>query len=116
MAAIVAIVAVGVPAAAQFVPGIAPIPILEGLAPDAEGPLVFDTPQGRIVATSLSGTRSEKAVRAFYGATLPQLGWRKLSEGQFRREGENLTLAITRLPGKRIRLRFRVAPVPGGPP
>lgn len=103
------------PAAAQFVPGIADLPMLEGLAAEPGGPVVFDTPEGRIVTTSLTGAIAEKAVRDFYGATLPQLGWQKLAAGHFRREGEILKLTIFPLPGNRIRLRFSLAPVPGPP-
>ena len=107
---------VSAPAAAQFVPGIAELPMLEGLSPEPEGPVVFDTPEGRIVTTGLTGAVAEKAVCAFYGATLVQLGWRKLAAGHFRREGENLRLSITSLPGNRIRLGIRVAPVLGRSP
>ena len=104
------------PAAAQFVTGIAEIPMLKGLAAEPEGPLIFDTPEGRIVTTSLTGAIAEKAVRDFYGATLPQLGWRKLAAGHFRREGEILKLTISSSPGNRIRLRFSLAPIPGPSP
>lgn len=106
----------GAPAAAQFVPGIAELPVLDGLKPGPEGPVVFDTPEGRIVTTSLTGAATEKAVRAFYGATLEQLGWRKLAAGHFRREGENLQLSISPLPGNHIRLEIRLAPVSGRSP
>ena len=104
------------PSAAQFVPGIAELPVLAGLTPEPEGPMVFDTPEGRIVTTSLTGAVAEKAVRDFYGATLVQLGWRKLATGQFRREGEILRLSISPLPGNRIRLGIRLAPVSGSSP
>ena len=99
------------PAAAQFVPGIAELPMLEGLKPEPDGTVVFDTPEGRIVTTSLTGAVDEKAVRDFYGATLAQLGWRKLAAGHFRREGENLLLSISPLPGNLIRFGIRVAPI-----
>jgi hypothetical protein len=104
------------PAAAQFVPGIAELPVLAGLTPEPEGPVVFDTPEGRIVTTSLTGAVAENAVRDFYGATLVQLGWRKLAAGHFRREGESLRLRISPLQGNRIRLGIRLAPVSGSPP
>jgi hypothetical protein len=104
------------PAAAQFVPGIAELPMLEGLKPEPEGAVVFDTPAGRIVTTSLTGAVAENSVRAFYLATLVQLGWRQLAAGHFRREGENLILSIAPLPGNRIRLSIRLAPVSGPSP
>ena len=81
------------PAAAQFVPGIAELPMLEGLKPEPDGTVVFDTPEGRIVTTSLTGAVDEKAVRDFYGATLAQLGWRKLAAG--RRKSASQYIAVT---------------------
>lgn len=90
--------------------------MLEGLKPEPDGTVVFDTPEGRIVTTSLTGATSEKAVRDFYDATLAQLGWRKLAAGHFRREGENLVLSISRLSGNRVRLGIRVAPISGRSP
>ncbi|MAF46783.1 MAG: hypothetical protein QGH73_16735 [Rhodospirillales bacterium] len=110
------VLAAAPPAAAQFVPGIADLPMMDGLGGDSEGPVVFDTPHGRIVVATASGGLDKKSVHAFYAATLPQLGWQRLSEGNFRREDESLKLVISALPGGRIRVRFRLAPVPARAP
>jgi hypothetical protein len=54
--------------------------------------LVFDKPQGRIVEAQAAGKVTRRAVRSFYGATLPQLGWTAAGGNAWRREGEQLKL------------------------
>jgi len=98
------------PSKAQFVPGISDLPVAHGLAAGPEEPVVFDTPGGRIVTTSVYGSLSKTAAQAFYNATLPQLGWVRQPEGNFRREGEILKLAISQIQGGRIVLRFTLVP------
>ena len=75
---------------------------------------VFDAPQGRIVETFAAGAVSADDIKAFYGQTLPQLGWTASAGSgagpvEFRREGERLVLEIT--PGaKTTVVRFTLAP------
>ena len=98
------------PSKAQFVPGISDLPVADGLTVGPEGPVVFDTPEGRIVTVSVYGRLSKTAARAFYNSTLPQLGWARQPDGNFRREGEVLKLAISQVRGGRIALRFSLVP------
>ena len=105
------LVAIG-PSKAQFVPGISDLPVADGLTGGPEAPVVFDTPAGRIVTVSLYGRLSKTAARAFYNATLPQLGWVRQPDGKFRREGEVLKLAISQVQEGRIAIRFSLVPVP----
>ena len=68
------------------------LPLMEGLIEDAGSATVFDTARGRIVEAFASGVLKEGRVLAFYDETLPQLGWRRVASGMFRREGEALSL------------------------
>jgi hypothetical protein len=75
-----------------FVPGTEDVPLMPGLTPVAGSSLVFDKPEGRIVEAQASGKVTRAAARAFYGASLPQLGWTAASGDAWRREGEVLHL------------------------
>jgi hypothetical protein len=83
-----------VPAAAQrFVPGTEDLPLMKELAPVKGADLVFDKPEGRIVEATARGKVTRKAVESFYGATLPQLGWKPaVSADTWTRETETLHL------------------------
>lgn len=81
--------------AAAFVAGMGDVPVMPGLSPSAEEPLVFDKPTGRIVETVLHGRVERKAVLDFYARTLPQLGWKRAADGRFQREAEELRLEFT---------------------
>ncbi|HEX9490811.1 MAG TPA: hypothetical protein VF930_11025 [Stellaceae bacterium] len=78
--------------AADFVAGTEDVPLMPGLAAVAGSSVVFDKPQGRIVEAQASGKVSRSAVQSFYGATLPQLGWKSTGANAWQREGELLRL------------------------
>ena len=107
---------VGAPAAADtaFVAGVEDLPLMPGLAEVEGAATVFDAPQGRIVETFAAGAVSADDIRAFYGQTLPQLGWVAVDSApsgptEFRREGERLTLEITAA-ASTTTVRFTLAP------
>ena len=75
-----------------FVPGTEDVPLMPGLAPVAGSSVVFDKPEGRIVEAQAAGKVTRAAVRAFYEASLPRLGWTGGSADAWRREGEVLRL------------------------
>lgn len=79
---------------AGFVAGITDLPLMAGLAADQDETMVFDKPAGRIVQTVAHGRVDRAAVRAFYAGTLPQLGWKRVAENRFVREGEVLALEL----------------------
>ena len=81
-------------AAAAFVEGTEDVPLMPGLAMVEGAGTVFDSPQGRIVEAYARGTASRDVVLQFYALTLPQLGWKVLGPGVYRREGETLRLEI----------------------
>jgi hypothetical protein len=94
LAAVLLILAVACLAAHAdvFVPGTEDLPLMPGLTAVANSGVVFDKPQGRIVEVQASGKVSRSAVQSFYGATLPQLGWKSAGANAWQREGELLRL------------------------
>jgi hypothetical protein len=79
---------------AAFVSVIPDLPLMEGLLEDVEQTVLFETDSGRIAEVVARGQIARRAVTEFYAATLPQLGWRLLSNVQYQREGEVLNLVI----------------------
>ncbi|MBT3916750.1 MAG: hypothetical protein HN731_08005 [Rhodospirillaceae bacterium] len=97
-------------AAPKFVPGINDLPLMPGLSLRSETPVVFDTPGGRIVEVFAIGKASSIRIRAFYGETLPQLGWQPKSKSAFQRDNETLKIEISEdSKGRRV-VRFSVVP------
>ncbi len=95
--------------AGEFLAGFDDLPVMPGLAPVKEAGIVFDTPAGRIVEGYAAGAVDRTAVRQFYAKTLPQLGWRKKSQKEFRREGEKLTIDFKGKDGA-LTVRFTLSP------
>ena len=90
----------GAPALAQdgsggFIAGIEDLPLMAGLVEDAQAGLVFDKPEGRIVEALARGPLERAAVKAFYAATLAELGWRPSDGGAYTREGEALRITVS---------------------
>lgn len=95
--------------AAEFVAGTVDLPMMPGLEGAADGPVVFDSPAGRIVESWASGAVSRDAVARFYAESLPQLGWRRQDDGTYRRESEVLTIETTSTAAG-VAVRFQIAP------
>ncbi len=79
-------------AADSFVYGFEDLPLMEPLSQVAGSSVLFDTPQGRIVQATATGSIDRQSVLTFYRSTLPQLGWTMTGDAEFRREGEILRL------------------------
>jgi len=78
----------------EYLSEIQDLPLMPGLTEVAGAGLVFDKPDGRIVESYARGEVAASAVRSFYRATLPQLGWRIAAEDGFAREGETLQIEL----------------------
>ena len=78
----------------RFVSGIPDLPLMPGLEEIDGSTMVFSKPQGRIIEVAARGAVTRDAVRAFYGQTLPQLGWRKKGPGRWHRESEVLSFDV----------------------
>ncbi len=98
-------------AGVAFVSGIEDLPLMDGLR-EAEGEsMVFDTVAGRIVESYATGAVTRSQVLEFYATTLPQLGWRRHSEGTFQREDEILKLEFSAAAAKSVlTVRFALSP------
>jgi hypothetical protein len=93
-----------------YVAGIEDVPLMAGLAPTKTNDLVFDSPQGRIVIVHAQGALEQRAVQDFYAASLSQLGWDRIGDQAFRREGELLRLEFGQR-GPLLTVRFTLSPV-----
>lgn len=83
---------------AAFIEGLEDIPAMDGLTQVENGNLSFGNEEIRLVeAYFTSKTLKFYDVKAFYEATLPQLGWAKKNSGKrkssFEREGEILEIS-----------------------
>jgi hypothetical protein len=79
-------------ATAPFVTGMGDVPAMPGLRAAENGALVFDKPGGRIVESVMQGAVERKAVLGFYAQTMPQLGWKRVTDTRYERDGEELRL------------------------
>ncbi len=96
-------------AAAGFLSIAEDVPLMPGLAENADAAAVFDKPSGRIASTEAKGAVTAHAVRQFYAATLPQLGWARQNNEQYRRDKEQLRLGFVGRDGA-LTVRFELAP------
>jgi hypothetical protein len=100
-------------AADAFVAGIEDVPLMPRLVEHAEQRLKFDSPGGRVVETLASGAVARGDVLEFYARTLPELGWRPVTDGVWSREGERLRIEFPAqrgaTPGQTL-VRFYLAP------
>ena len=103
MALTVALGSAAAVAAETFVFGIEDLPLMQGLTQISQDSVLFDTPQGRIVQASAAGQVTQVtqgSVVAFYDETLPQLGWTRIGEALYQREGEQLRLEFSVMDGQ----------------
>ena len=96
-------------AAAGFLSIAEDVPLMPGLAENADAAAVFDKPSGRIANAEAKGAVSAAAVRQFYSTTLPQLGWQSLGAEQYRRDRERLRFSFAGRDGA-LTVRFELLP------
>ncbi len=92
-----------------YIAGVEDLPLMPGLREIESAGTVFDSAGGRIVEAYATGDVSEPAVTAFYGETLPQLGWMPAQAALFTRGGETLRLDYLHY-GKGLTVRFTLSP------
>lgn len=85
------------------------IPLMPGLTENTDAATVFDKPAGRIVTAEAGGAVAIAAVKQFYAATLPQLGWQPDGDSRWRRDTEQLRLGYANASG-RLTVRFEILP------
>ena len=84
--------------AARFLSVMEEMPLMPGLVEVTDAAVNFDGPSGRIIEAFVAGSVQVDAVRAFYAATLPQLGWARQATGEYRRDAEILRLDVSPAP------------------
>jgi len=94
----------------RFVAGFEDLPLMPGLEQGKDSGTVFDAPAGRVIEAYAEGAVAAADVDAFYAKTLPQLGWRQMSERRYRREGEILEITPHRGDKASVRVRFYLSP------
>ncbi|MDD3669296.1 MAG: hypothetical protein PHX68_03370 [Alphaproteobacteria bacterium] len=78
-----------------FLPGAEDIPVMSGLVVDEEASASFDAPAGQIVQVVLDGPDATwERVRDFYAGTLAELGWRSVSDTQYRRAADEFSIRV----------------------
>jgi hypothetical protein len=104
-------------AAERFVPGIADLPLMDGLDvpdADAQAAVAFDVPGGRVIDVAATGKVAWADVVRFYSDTLSQLGWTLIGRVDevmvFEREDEKLTVERATAPGGKAQVRFNLGP------
>ena len=103
------LIAVAPASASEFLSGFDDVPVMRGMAQVQSQDLIFDTPGGRIVEGYAAGSVTRNAVQRFYRSTLPQLGWERLSDQEFSRDGERLRIGYTGQDGN-LTVRFILTP------
>lgn len=93
----------------RFVDGIEDLPLMPGLNSMPAASTAFDALAGRIVVAFAEGTVAMEDVRAFYDATLPQLGWERMEADHWVRAGEELNLDAVIERGGLV-VRFELVP------
>lgn len=80
---------------ARFFETLYDVPVMPGMAELPDRSLVFDKPEGRFAQAGAAGEKvTEEGIKAFYKASLPQLGWAPAGADSYIREGEKLTLSV----------------------
>ena len=92
---IVAPVSVTAQQTARFLSVMEEMPLMSGLVEVTDVAVTFEGPSGRIIHAFAAGSPQVDEVRAFYAAALPQLGWARQANGEYRRDAEILRLEVS---------------------
>ena len=95
--------------AAGFLSAIEDVPLMAGLTEDEAAALDFDKPDGRLVEAYAYGDIARQDSADFYAAVMPELGWRKIGEQIYSREGETLRIYLS-AEEKLLLVRFVLSP------
>ena len=86
---------------AAFLSAVPEIPLAPGMQENVENTLVFDKPEGRIIATEALTDRPTEEILEYYRTVLPNLGWAPSGKGwtrpnelKFLRSGEALDIRV----------------------
>ncbi|MBT5264960.1 MAG: hypothetical protein HOL85_09020 [Rhodospirillaceae bacterium] len=92
-----------------FVDGFEDMPAMPGMTAIPDGSVSFDTASGRIIVAFMRTTAYRHEILAFYESALAELGWRLRTDQRYVREGEVLSLDLTR-DGSATIVRYSLKP------
>ncbi len=110
---IVAPVSVTAQQAVRFLSVMEEMPLMPGLMEVTDEAVTFDGPSGRIIQAFAAGNLQVDEVRAFYAAALPQLGWSRQANGEYRRDAEILRLEVSLASDGATGAHYMLRPVKG---
>lgn len=96
-----------------FSSAIEDLPIMDGMSEKTDKIVVFDTPEGRIVETTLETSLGNIQVFTYYRQTLQQLGWTSIggSDRAYQRENEMMVIDMYENPETgTYYVTFKIAP------
>ena len=97
-----------------LVAGIEGVPLMPGLAEDAELTVIFDKPEGRIIDATAAGNVDLAAAHAYYRDALAETGWtpllQKVVDGILVVRGREVLHVRLRREGSGIAVHFSLAP------
>ena len=98
-------------AAGTFLAGIEDVPVPPGFTENQAASMVFDSPSGRIIEAEATGNSlSREQVAAFYAQTLPQLGWTRISDTEFRSDSETLKITFEQSKKPLLAVHYNLTP------
>ncbi len=90
----------------QFVQGSEDIPLFHDMKKISDDSLGFDSQSGSVTSSTYQTEASEKEVRSFYVATLPQMGWKIVKDSknkiEMKREKHHLEIEFLQEDKKRL--------------
>ena len=86
------------------------VPVMPGLEEVKDQAMLFDKPDGRIASVvAASKTLNASDITRFYDESLPQLGWKKMSQNQYVRGKDRLVMDLTKTPPLTV-VHFTLSP------
>ena len=83
--------------AEEFVFGLDDIPVFKEMRYVENSNLLFDKIDGRFVSSEMEGSYNKEDIKQFYSSVLPNLGWKKVDENLYLRDGEYLEIKLNSL-------------------
>ncbi len=97
------------PSTGGFVPNLPDVPLPKHFVVDADTSTFFDSAEGRIAEINAQGFGEVEDVEAFYGDTMAQFGWQKITNNAYKKEGELLMIGVEK--GKTLTsIKFQLRP------
>ena len=87
--------------APQFFTSLQDVPLMPGLRELTDLTVIFDKPEGRIIeSVAAMDSLTVDIIRRYYKSSLPQLGWNRIGQDYFARQGEYLRLNFETVEGQ----------------